>query len=200
MNVTQEIANKILSSCLDYSKLDILFSLKAFLLNKSNCPFFVHKNGENIDSLIVTLHSRDLNFYKAFNEKNLRKIKISPNSILCMPKNRCMVLLNLVDELINNLSEDEILIFDNLRINPFWEDSLFNFLKQNDVSEEIYNLYLKRNLMSKDLNKFFLNENKVHESCLDKALKIKLIDYWKNSFGLINFYNENLLIENLILK
>jgi hypothetical protein len=27
-----------------------------------------------------------------------------------------------------------------------------------------------------------------------------LIDYWKNSYGLINFYNENLLIENLILK
>jgi hypothetical protein len=200
VNVTQDIANKILSSCLDYSKLDILFSLKAFLLNKSNCPFFVHKNGENIDCLISSLHSRDLNFYKAYNEKNLRKIKISPNSFQCIPKNRCMGLLHLVDELINNLSQDEILIFDNLRINPFLEDCLFNFLKQNNASGEIYNLYLKRSLISKDLDKFFLIENNVHESCLDKALKIKLIDYWRNSYGLANFYNENLLIENLILK
>lgn len=199
MNVTQEIANKIVSSCQDYSKLDILFSLKAFLLNKSNCPFFVHKNSSNIDCLIVSLHERDLNFYKAYNEKNVRKIKISPNQLQFMPKNRCMTLLSLVDELINNYSQDEILVFDNLRINPFLEDSMFKFLKNKKVSEELYDLYLRRNLISKDLNKFFLIENRVYESCLDKALKIKLIEYWKNSYGIVNFYNENLIIDNLIL-
>jgi hypothetical protein len=86
---------------------------------------------------------------KKINEDNIKKIGIKSIDLFLLPKNKKIYLTNLIDEIFEDLQV--IVVFDKLRLNPFYEDSLYNFIKDNQeqFSKNIIQTYLTR---SKDLN------------------------------------------------
>ena len=110
-----------------------------------------------------------------------------------------LYLINLIDEIFEDLQVK--VVFDKLRLNPFYEDSLFNFIKdyKEQFSKNIIETYKTRN---KDVI-YLLNEasieHQIYETCFLISRKNKIIDYWTNIWGQSTNYKDSTLIEHLIL-
>jgi hypothetical protein len=109
-------------------------------------------------------------------------------------------LINLIDEIFEDLQVK--VVFDKLRLNPFYEDSLYNFIKDNQehFSKKIIQTYNNRN---KDLIYLLIEaniEHQIYETCFLLARKNKVTDYWINIWGGSTNYKDSTLIEHLIIK
>jgi hypothetical protein len=134
------------------------------------------------------------------NEDNIKKIGIKSIDLFLLPKNKKIYLTNLIDEIFEDLQVE--VVFDKLRLNPFYEDSLYSFIKDNQekFSKNIIQTYLTR---SKDLNYLLREANidhQIYETSFLLARKNKIIDYWTNIWGQSTNYKDSTLIEHLIIK
>ena len=136
---------------------------------------------------------------KKINEDNIKKMGIKSIDLFLLPKNKKLYLINLIDEIFEDLQMK--VVFDQLRLNPFYEDNLYNFIKdyKEHFSKNIFETYKTRN---KDVN-FLLNEasieHQIYETCFLISRKNKIIDYWTNIWGQSTNYKDSTLIEHLIL-
>jgi hypothetical protein len=109
-------------------------------------------------------------------------------------------LINLIEEIFEDFQLK--VVYDKIRLNPFYEDSLYIFIKehQEQFSKNIIETYKTRN---KDVN-YLLEEasieHQIYETCFLLARKNKIIDYWINIWGGTTKYKDTTLIEHLIIK
>jgi metal-responsive CopG/Arc/MetJ family transcriptional regulator len=87
VNTQSDISNKIIK-CSQENKLEILISLRAFLLGLEDCPWFIFFSNDNKSEIIKKANKKNLQYYKKINESNLRKIQIKPIDIFLLPKNK----------------------------------------------------------------------------------------------------------------
>ena len=127
-------------------------------------------------------------------------ISIKPIELILIPKNRKIVLIKYIDDLIDEYSENKIIIIDSARTNPFSEDILFNYLKMNNFDEEIISIYNKRAESKENILKFASLDNQHFKTSIEKSREIKILDYWKNIWGFGTSYNKDYsVIDNLLL-
>ena len=140
------------------------------------------------------------NIFKKINEDNIKKIGIKPIDLFLLPKNKKLYLINLIEEIFEDFQLK--VVYDKIRLNPFYEDSLYIFIKehQEQFSKNIIETYKKRN---KDVN-YLLEEasiqHQIYETCFLLSRKNKIIDYWINIWGGTTNYKDSTLIEHLIIK
>ena len=183
-------------------KLEILISMRAFILEIYECPWALIDTKSNINEQIITLQNHSLSHYKILNERNIKKLQISPIDIFVMPKNKKNKLLLLIDNLIENIKKDQVIIFDTLRSDPFSNDFLLEFMliHNHDINQKIIDLYKTRNKESKDiLAKANINCD-YYQSCFIRSRINKIKDYWINIWGIEEKYQSYSLIEYLIVK
>ena len=144
MNPTDDIKNKISKHIKSHSILDILISIKCYLTNNEENPWYVFQ-GTKKDSIILEIkQSLDYNNHKNINDSILAMVSIKPIELILIPKNRKISLIEYIDDLIEEYSGNKIIIIDSARTNPFSEDILFNYLKTNNFDDVIINIYNKR--------------------------------------------------------
>lgn len=199
MNTLLEISNKI-TQCSQNDRLEIIFSLRAFLFDSPVYYWMDFTYSKNYEKDLITCQILNPNSIKKINEDNLKKIGIKPIDLYLLPKNKKLYLINLIEEIFEDLQLK--IVYDKIRLNPFCEDNLFNFIKdhQEEFSKNITDTYKKRN---QDVN-ILLNEanieNQIYETCFVIARKNKIIDYWINIWGGSTNYKDPTLIEHLIVK
>ena len=140
------------------------------------------------------------NLFKKINEDNIKKIGIKPIDLYLLPKNKKLYLINLIEEIFEDLQLK--VVYDKIRLNPFYEDVLYNFIKdhQDQFSKNIINIYKTRNKDAKYLLEEANIENQIYETCFIIARKNKITDYWINTWGGSTNYKDPTLIEHLIIK
>ena len=200
MNPTDNIKNKISKHIKSHSILDILISIKCYLTNNEENPWYVFQ-GTKKDSIILEIkQSLDYNNHKNINDSILAMVSIKPIELILIPKNRKISLIEYIDDLIEEYSENKIIIIDSARTNPFSEDILFNYLKTNNFDDVIINIYNKRSESKHKILKFASLDHQHFKTSLEKSREIKILDYWKNIWGLgISYNKDNSVIDNLIL-
>ena len=120
--------------------------------------------------------------------------------MILIPKNRKISLIEYINDLIEEYSENKIIIIDSVRTNPFSEDILFDYIKKNNFNEEIVNIYNKRSESIQKILNFASLDHQHFKTSLEKSREIKILDYWKNIWGFGTSYNEDYsVIDNLIL-
>ena len=119
-----------------------------------------------------------------------------------MPKNKRNKLLLLIDNIIENIKEDKIIIYDVLRSDPFSEDFLLQFILKNNnsINQKIIDLYKVRNKESKDILLRANIQYDYYQSCFIRSRINKIKDYWINIWGIEEKYKSFSLIEYLIIK
>lgn len=189
--------------CYQENKLEELISLYLCLSDAQDAPWTILNPDDILQQKLEYFQSFSQNDYKFYNEKRLRRIKVSIVDIFLMPKNKRLVLLPYLEEYINELLDKRILLVDYIRFNPFKEDSLYTFIKTNkeNLDKNFVNLYEAR---SKDLIKLleYANfEKNLYESFYIFSKRNKVVDYWKNIWGNNKSYtSENYgIVEHLIL-
>ena len=200
MNQTDNIKLKISKHLTSNSILDILISIKCYLTNNEENPWYVFQ-GTKKDLIILNIkQSLNYNHHKNINDAILAMVSIKPIELILIPKNRKITLIKYIDDLIEECSENKIIIIDSARTNPFSEDVLFNYLKNNNFDEEIINIYNKRAESKENILKFASLDHQHFKTSLEKSREIKILDYWKNIWGLGTTYNKDYsVIDNLIL-
>ena len=200
MNPTDNIKNKISKHIKSHSILDILISIKCYLTNNEENPWYVFQ-GTKKDSIILEIkQSLDYNNHKNINDSILAMVSIKPIELILIPKNRKISLIEYIDDLIEEYSGNKIIIIDSARTNPFSEDILFNYLKTNNFDDVIINIYNKRSESKHKILKFASLDHQHFKTSLEKSREIKILDYWKNIWGLgISYNKDNSVIDNLIL-
>ena len=199
MNTILEISNKI-TQCSQHDRLEIIISLRAFLFDSPVYYWIDFTYSKDYEKDLVNSQNLSPVILKKINEDNIKKIGIKSIDLFLLPKNKKLYLINIIDEIFEDLQIT--VVFDKLRLNPFYEDSLFNFIKdhQEHFSKNTIQTYSKR---SKDLN-YLLEEAKIeheiYETCFLLARKNKIIDYWTNIWGQSTNYKDSTLIEHLIIK
>ena len=199
MNTILEISNKI-TQCSQHDRLEIIISLRAFLFDSPVYYWIDFTYSKDYEKDLVNCQNLSPVILKKINEDNIKKIGIKSIDLFLLPKNKKLYLINIIDEIFEDLQIK--VVFDKLRLNPFYEDSLFNFIKdhQEHFSKNTIQTYSKR---SKDLN-YLLEEAKIeheiYETCFLLARKNKIIDYWTNIWGQSTNYKDSTLIEHLIIK
>jgi hypothetical protein len=199
LNTLIEISNKI-TQCSQNDRLEIIISLRAFLFDSPVYYWIDFTYSEDYEKDLVNCQILSPNLFKKINEDNIKKIGIKPIDLFLLPKNKKLYLINLIDEIFEDLQIK--VVFDKIRLNPFYEDVLFNFIKDHpdQFSKNIFDTYRTRN---KDLN-YLLEEanieNQIYETCFIIARKNKIIDYWTNIWGQSTNYKDSTLIEHLIIK
>lgn len=115
------------------------------------------------------------------------------------PKNKKLYLINLIDEIFEDLQVK--VVFDKLRLNPFYEDSLYNFINEHKehFSKNILKTYKTRNNYVNFLLSEAGIEHMIYETCFLTSRKNKVTDYWTNIWGQPTNYKDSSLIEHLIL-
>ena len=198
MNTLLEISNKI-TQCSQNDRLEIIISLRAFLFDSPVHYWIDFTYSDNYEKDLVDCQNLSPNVLKKINEDNIKKIGIKSIDLFLLPKNKKLYLINLIDEIFEDLQVK--VVFDKLRLNPFYEDSLFNFIKDHkeQFSKNIIETYKTRN---KDVI-YLLNEagieHQIYETCFLISRKNKIIDYWTNIWGQSTNYKDSTLIEHLIL-
>ncbi len=173
--------------------------MRAFLFDSPVHYWIDFTYSKNYEKDLVHCQNLSPTFFKKINEDNIKKIGIKSIDLFLLPKNKKLYLINLIDEIFEDLQMK--VVFDKLRLNPFYEDTLFNFIKDHkeEFSKNIFETYKTRN---KDVN-YLLNEasieHKIYETCFLTSRKNKIIDYWINIWGQSINYKDSTLIEHLIL-
>lgn len=198
MNTLLEISNKI-TQCSQDDRLEIIISLRAFLFDSPVHYWINFTYSNNYEKDLIDCQNLSPNVLKKINEDNIKKIGIKSIDLFLLPKNKKLYLVNLIDDIFEDLQAK--VVFDKLRLNPFYEDSLFIFIKEHkeQFSKNIFETYQTRN---KDVN-YLLNEagieHQIYENCFLISRKNKIIDYWTNIWGQSINYKDSTLIEHLIL-
>jgi hypothetical protein len=198
LNTLLEISNKI-TQCSQNDRLEIIISLRAFLFDSPVHYWIDFTYSDNYEKDLVDCQNLSPNILKKINEDNIKKIGIKSIDLFLLPKNKKLYLINLIDEIFEDLQVK--VVFDKLRLNPFYEDSLYNFIKDHreQFSKNIIETYKTRN---KDVI-YLLNEasieHQIYETCFLISRKNKIIDYWTNIWGQSTNYKDSTLIEHLIL-
>ena len=199
MDTFNTISNKIVSLT-DIESLEILISVKSALLDLMECPILLLNDSDNINHLLNNLDSYSYTKYKSINDKNLRKLNTNFQEIFLLPKNKKLRLLSLIDSILQNLNDNIIIVFDNISINPFLEDSLFNYLQKcENVDTKIIETYYNRNKSANFLKNKYMSNN-LYFSCHELAIQNKIISHWKKSWHKIENYSQsNSSIESLLI-
>lgn len=197
MDTLSELKIKILKSS-NINELNSLISLRAFLIDQEQTPWAIIDVAEEISEIINKFESNSNTYYKNKNISNIKKFNVSLIEIYLLPKNKRLILLEMLDDVIQNLLNNKLLIVDPLRANPFSSDELFEYLKNNKVFVDIniFNKYQKRH---QDLNKLILLaeiDNTIYLNCVSTTKKNKIIEYWRNMWGDNKFYHSD--VENII--
>ena len=199
MNTILEISNKI-TQCSQHDRLEIIISLRAFLFDSPVYYWIDFTYSKDYEKDLINCQNLSPAILKKINEDNIKKIGIKSIDLFLLPKNKKIYLTNLIDEIFEDLQIK--VVFDKLRLNPFYEDSLYSFIKDNQeqFSKNIIQTYLTR---SKDLN-YLLEEanidHQIYETSFLLARKNKIIDYWTNMWGQSTNYKDSTVIEHLIIK
>ena len=198
MNTLSEISNKI-TQCSQDDRLEIIISLRAFLFDSPVHYWIDFTYSDNYEKDLVNCQNISPIALKKINEDNIKKIGIKSIDLFLLPKNKKLYLINLIDQIFEDLQIK--VVFDKLRLNPFYEDSLYDFIKDHSehFSKNILETYKTRN---KDVA-YLLNEagieHQIYETCFLLSRKNKVIDYWINIWGQSTNYKDATLIEHLIL-
>jgi hypothetical protein len=198
LNTLDEISNKIIQ-CSQDDRLEIIISLRAFLFDSPVYYWIDFTYSDNYEKDLISCQNLSPAVLKKINEDNIKKMGIKSIDLFLLPKNKKLYLINLIDEIFEDLQMK--VVFDQLRLNPFYEDNLYNFIKDHKeyFSKNIFETYKTRN---KDVN-FLLNEasieHQIYETCFLISRKNKIIDYWTNIWGQSTNYKDSTLIEHLIL-
>ena len=198
MNTLFEISNKI-TQCSQDDRLEIIISLRAFLFDNPVYYWIDFTYSQDYEKDLVNCQNLNPSILKKINEDNIKKIGLKSIDLFLLPKNKKIYLINLIDEIFEDLQVK--VVFDTLRLNPFYEDNLFNFIKEHkdNFSKNIFDTYKTRN---KDVI-YLLNEasieHQIYETCFLISRKNKVIDYWINIWGQSTNYKDSTLIEHLIL-
>lgn len=199
MNTQSDISNKIIK-CSQEDKLEILISLRAFLLGLEDCPWFIFFPNDDKSEIIKKTTKKNLLYYKKINESNLRKIQIKPIDIFLLPKNKKIKLIQILDPIILNF--DCEVIFDKLRSSPFNDDDLLDFIMKNieDFNDEIIQIFDRRSLAKNKLLKEAKITKSKYSSSFSISRKNKIIDYWKNLWGMPEKYHAQSIVDQIIIK
>ena len=193
---------KIIADCSQNDKVDILISLRAFLADQEDNPWVYFKSFEELSSVFSYLHSNNLIHFKNVNVANLKKAKVTPVQIYIIPKNKRLTLIELIDaELIDFMSE-YIYLMDIIRTNPFEEDVVYKFLKQNKlfIDKSIFSIYEERNKSHQKLLSLVEIKKPIYDTCSSLSKKNKLTDYWINLWGDSKNYSlENSIIDSIVI-
>jgi hypothetical protein len=198
LNTLFEISNKI-TQCSQDDRLEIIISLRAFLFDNPVYYWIDFTYSQDYEKDLVNCQNLNPSILKKINEDNIKKIGLKSIDLFLLPKNKKIYLINLIDEIFEDLQVK--VVFDTLRLNPFYEDNLFNFIKdhKDNFSKNIFETYKTRN---KDVI-YLLNEasieHQIYETCFLISRKNKVIDYWINIWGQSTNYKDSTLIEHLIL-
>lgn len=198
MNTLFEISNKI-TQCSQDDRLEIIISLRAFLFDSPVYYWIDFTYSQDYEKDLVNCQNLCPTYLKKINEDNIKKIGIKSIDLFLLPKNKKLYLISLIDEIFEDLQAK--VVFDKLRLNPFCEDSLYNFIKEHkdNFSKNIFETYKARN---KDVNYLLTEaniEHQIYETCFLISRKNKVIDYWINIWGQSTNYKDSTLIEHLIL-
>ena len=180
--------------------LNILISLKCYLINAPESYYYIFKN--QITDQQELNEKQSLSFFqiKQQNEKNLSSLGVKSTEMILMPKNKKLFILEIVDSLINDIIMDDILIFDLARLNPFINDILFEFIRNSGhFDANTKDIYKKRNKDREKLLSFVQYESEYYESCLNLSRYNKALMFWKNSWGCLEKYKETSNIDYLII-
>lgn len=202
MNTITELKS-LIYLCYQENKLEELISLFLCLKDAQDSPWAIINLKENLQEKLEYFQSFSQNDYKFYNEKILRRIKVSLVEIYLMPKNKKLSFIPYLEEYINELLDSRILVVDYVRFNPYKEDLLFYLIlsKKDVLDKSLINLYEAR---SKDLKKLLDHakfEKNLYESFYIYSKRVKIIDYWKNIWGDQKLYDsENYgIVDHLVL-
>lgn len=189
--------------CYQENKLEELISLHNCLTDCFDAPWTIIDYSENLQEKLEYLQSFSQNDYKFYNEKRLRRIKISAIDIYLMPKNKRLALIPYIDNYIEELMGDRIFIIDKIRFDPYQEDSLYHFILENKskLDKNIIALYEARKIDLFKLLDYAKIEKNLYESFYLVSKRNKVEDYWKNIWGKNQSYSvDNYgIVEHLIL-
>lgn len=198
MNTLSEISNKI-TQCSQDDRLEIIISLRAFLFDSPVHYWVDFTNSVNYEKDLIYCQNLNSNVLKKINEDNIKKIGLKSIDLFLLPKNKKLYLISLIEEIFEDLQLE--VVYDKLRLNPFYEDTLYEFIKNHkeNFSKNIFQTYEARN---KYVN-YLLNEaeieHQIYETSFLISRKNKIIDYWINIWGQSTNYKDSTLIEHLIL-
>ena len=199
MNTLIEISNKI-TQCSQNDRLEIIISLRAFLFDSPVYYWIDFTYSNNYEQDLTNCQILNPNLLKKINEDNIKKIGIKPIDLYLLPRNKKLYLINLIEEIFEDFQLK--VVYDKIRLNPFYEDVLFNFIKdhQDQFSKKIIDTYKTRNKALNYLLEEANIEHQIYETCFIIARKNKIIDYWTNIWGGSTNYKDSTLIEHLIIK
>lgn len=199
MNTLIEISNKI-TQCSQNDRLEIIISLRAFLFDSPVYYWIDFTYSNNYEQDLTNCQILNPNILKKINEDNIKKIGIKPIDLYLLPRNKKLYLINLIEEIFEDFQLK--VVYDKIRLNPFYEDVLFNFIKdhQDQFSKKIIDTYKTRNKALNYLLEEANIEHQIYETCFIIARKNKIIDYWTNIWGGSTNYKDSTLIEHLIIK
>lgn len=202
MNTLAELKSKIQKSS-HINEIENLISLRAFLFNQEECPWAILEDSNSLNKIIEEFSTKDLSYYKNKNIKNIKKLNLDLNYISNMPKNKRLVLIYILDDIIENLLFGRLLIVDKLRIDPFLKDDFFEYLEscKEYFDKEYYNIYKKRNNDIKNLLKYADYKKYIYDTCSSLTIKYKIKQYWKKIWLDKKAYsiNENTCVENILI-
>lgn len=198
MNTLFEISNKI-TQCSQDDRLEIIISLRAFLFDSPVYYWIDFTHSQDYEKDLINCQNLSPGHLKKINEDNIKKIGIKSIDLFLLPKNKKLYLISLIDEIFEDLQVK--VVFDKLRLNPFYEDSLYNFIKdhKDNFSKNIFETYKTRNNEVNYLLSEASIEHQIYETCFLISRKNKVIDYWINIWGQSTNYKDSTLIEHLIL-
>lgn len=202
MNTITEF-KALIYSCYQENRLEELISLYNCLTDCFDAPWAIIKPTDNYQDKLEYLQSFSQNDYKFYNEKRLRRIKISAVDIYLMPKNKRLALIPYIENYIDELLGENILVVDKIRFDPYQEDSLYHFIIENksDLDKNIVSLYEARKIDLLKLLDYAKIEKNLYESFYLVSKRNKVVDYWKNIWGKYQSYSSDNygIIEHLIL-
>lgn len=176
-----------------------LISLRAFLLDEADSPWALTYDFENNNDLISYLKDNEINYFLNLNTKNIIKLNIKATDIISMPKNKKLKFISMLDPVIDNLLDQNRIITDNIRINPFAKDKLLNFILENkiNINKDLFELFIRRNNNLLDLLSISNFNYKLNYNCSYYSKEYKIRNYWKNMWSDAIKYNDNSIIENI---
>ena len=189
--------------CYQENKLEELISLFLCLNDAQDSPWVIINPHDNLQEKLEYFQTFSQNDYKFYNEKRLKRIKVSIIDIYLMPKNKRLSLIPYVEEYINELLDNKTLVVDYIRFNPFKEDLLNSFILSNKdiLDKRFISLYEARSKDLKKLLEYANFEKNLYESFYIYSKRIKVVDYWKNIWGNNQVYaSDNYgIVEHLVL-
>ena len=202
MNTITEF-KALIYSCYQENKIEELISLYNCLTDCFDAPWIIIKPSDNLQEKLEYLQSFSQNDYKFYNEKRLRRIKVSAVDIYLMPKNKRLALIPYIENYIEEHLGENLLIVDKIRFDPYQEDSLYYFIIENksELDKNIVSLYEARKIDLSKLLDYAKVEKNLYESFYLLSKRNKVVDYWKNIWGKYQSYSSDNygIVEHLIL-